>query len=147
MKRSSLRGSTYVRLVQYAKLSGAANTAVNYAGFLPSCASKPNDDNDDKNTQPCLDAGGEGSRCWRLAASLPGHVGDAVDGEGASSLRWRREKSRGGGEEEEEGVGVGPLSSSPPGSGYTGDKTQRCIMGKARQDAGASNQAVDTWAL
>lgn len=100
MKRSSLRGSTYMRLVQYAKLSGAANTAVNYAGFLPSCASKPNNDNDDdddyKNTQPCLDAGGEGSRCWRLAASLPGHVGDAVDGEGASSLRWRREKRRGG---------------------------------------------------
>lgn len=80
-----------MRLFKYAKLSGAANTAVNYAGFLPSCASKPNNDDDDKNTQQCLDAGGEGSR-WRLAANLPGHVGDAVDGEGGSSLRWRREK-------------------------------------------------------
>lgn len=81
-----------MRLFKYAKLSGAANTDVNYAGFLPSCASKPNNDDDDKNTQPCLDAGGEGSRCWRLAANLPGHVGDAADGEGGSSLRWRREK-------------------------------------------------------
>lgn len=54
-----------MRLFDYAKLGGAANTAVNYAGFLPSCASKPNDD--DKNTQPCLDAGWGGQSL--LAAS------------------------------------------------------------------------------
>lgn len=34
------------------------------------------------------------------------------------------------------------LISSPPGSGSTGDKIKRCIMGKARRNAGGSHMRL-----